>query len=97
MGEGDQQKLEGRLYQYACTGDRWYQTMAYGLVALVLAALVYYQLSAPEEGAIESVRLWWPVVIFYRTLGFWDAISCPSLLGLLFLGLGLRQLIKSTA
>lgn len=75
------------------SGDKWYQTVAFGFLCIGFAVLVYLQLTRLELGEIASVRVWWPVAVLYRTLGFWGAVSCPAILALLFLGLGIKQLI----
>ncbi len=54
---------------------------------------IYYQLVRLEVGEISSFRVWWPVALLYNTLGFWGAVSCPSILAVLFLSLGVKQLI----
>lgn len=73
--------------------DKWYKTMGLGILCILLAGYLYYELSQLEAGIVSSVRVWWPVAIMYNTLGFWGAISCPGILALLFLGVGAKQLI----
>lgn len=73
--------------------DKWYKTIGYGLLCIVLAGFLYYQLMQLEAGTVASVRVWWPVAMLYNTLGFWGAISCPSILAVFLLGLGVKQLI----
>ena len=75
------------------SGDRWYKTIGIGIVCIIFAGLIYYQLMRLEVGEISSFRVWWPVALLYNTLGFWGAISCPGILAVLFLGLGVKQLI----
>ena len=77
------------------SGDKWYKNIGYGILCLGIAILVAYQLSALETGEVSSVRMWWPIIVLYRTLGFWGAISCPSILALLFFGLGIKGLITA--
>lgn len=72
---------------------KWYKNIGYGVLCLGIAILVAYQLNSLETGTVSSVRLWWPIIFLYRTLGFWGAISCPSILALLFFGLGIKGLI----
>lgn len=73
--------------------DKWYKTMGYGILCILLAGFLYYQLMQLETGTVASVRVWWPVALLYNTVGFWGAISCPGILAVLFLGLGVKQLI----
>lgn len=75
------------------SGDKWYHHIGWGTLCLVFAILVAYQLNKLELGEVSSVRIWWPVAILYRTLGFWGAISCPSIIALLLFGWGIKELI----
>lgn len=77
------------------SGDKWYKTIGIAFLCIIFVVLLYFQLNRLESGEISSVRVWWPVVIMYNTLGFWGAVSCPGILALLFFGLGIKQLIDS--
>lgn len=69
--------------------------MGYGLVFVAAAVLVAIQLYRLETGDAAIVRLWWPVAILYRALGFWGAIACPSIFALAFFGWGTKRLVTS--
>jgi hypothetical protein len=73
--------------------DKWYHHIGWGILFIVFAVLVAIQLSRLESGEVSSVRLWWPLVILYQTLGFWGAISCPSIIALLLFGWGIKELV----
>jgi hypothetical protein len=73
--------------------DKWYKTIGIGIVCIIFAGLIYYQLMRLEVGEISSFRVWWPVALLYNTLSFWGSVSCPGILAVLFLGLGVKQLI----
>ena len=75
------------------SNDKWYKTIGYGVLCILLTGFIYYQLMQLETGTVSSVRVWWPVALLYNTVGFWGAISCPGILAVLFLGLGVKQLI----
>lgn len=73
--------------------DKWYKTIGSGILFLVFTILMAYQLNSLETGAAESVKVWLPVAILYRTLGYWGAIACPGLIAIAILGLGAKQFI----
>ena len=79
------------------SGDTWYHHIGWGALCLVFAILVAYQLNGLESGGVSSVRVWWPVAILYRTLGFWGAVSCPGIIAFLFFGWGVKELISEEA
>ena len=73
--------------------DKWYKTIGSGILILAFTIFVAYQLNSLEAGTVESVRVWWPVAILYRMLGYWGAIACPGLIALLVLAIGAKQFI----
>jgi hypothetical protein len=73
--------------------DKWYHHIGWGALFIAFAVLVAIQLSSLESGEVSSVRIWWPVAILYQTLGFWGAISCPSIIALLLFGWGIKELV----
>lgn len=71
---------------------KWYKTMGVGLACLVLGIIMYYQLSGLEAGTVSRVRVWWPIVILYQTLGLWGVVSCFGIFALILFGWGFAQL-----
>jgi hypothetical protein len=74
--------------------SKWYTYIGQGGLFLAFAILVFIQLSRLESGEVYSVRLWWPVIILYRTLGFWGAITCPGIIAFLLFGWGIKKLLE---
>jgi hypothetical protein len=65
-----------------------------GVATVLLGGFMAYQMMQVESGAAQSVRVWWPVALLYDSFGFWPAILCVPILGLLIL-LGLAWKLRS--
>jgi hypothetical protein len=53
-------------------------------VATVLfGAYVTHQVTQMEYGLAQRVRLWRPIADLYNSLGFWPAVMCVPVFGLL--------------
>ena len=52
---------------------------------VLLGGFMASQMMQVEFGPAQSVRVWWPVALLYDSFGFWPAILCVPVLGLLIL------------
>ena len=60
--------------------------MWFVVVAIVLlGGYAAFQIVRMEFGGVEHVRLWRPIEDLYRSLGFWPAVTCVPVSGLLIL------------
>jgi hypothetical protein len=71
-----------------------------GAGTVLLGGFIAYQLFQVEFGTAQSVRVWAPVALLYNSFGFWPAILCVPVLGvviLLVLARKLRSIRESSS
>jgi hypothetical protein len=59
----------------------WKQILLFGSAFVALTVITVMDLNALESGAVQSVRLWAPIVSFYERFGYWPAVLLVPVLG----------------
>jgi hypothetical protein len=59
--------------------------VTFPILTALFGGLMAYQLMQVESGAAQSVRVWRPVALLYESFGFWPAVLCVPVMGLLLL------------
>lgn len=75
------------------TDDKWYTWFLYALGSLALSGFLWWYLTDFEENG-GSRRVHWVIALLYNALGKVPTVGIFGLLGLVFAGVGVAQMLK---